>query len=534
MSRIACLRIPRFQIAAQLKYDPSLKNKPLVLVTGGEGKKTLSQKIIVCSSQASKEYIQPGMRLSEARAICGDLISLQYDTKLYEEAQTEIARQLINLSPRVSGLELGIFLLDASGLSHLGGESRLATNALKILSKLSYVESRIGIADSAFAASIATRLKGRRWHMVPHGKDKSFIAPMPVEYLPLEQESVDILRDLGIKTIGDFAGLSFSSVAERFGDEGRKAHELALGLDHRRPTLPQVFKDRQCSMEIGAPIESLNQTLFILKSLIDRLSSDLKKDGLCAEELIVSFFNENDLFDERPIKLIAPTNSAKFLIEVIKLSLETTKLQREFTGVRISVQRYCDETWQQSHLSMSATVDEQLVLNEPSMLLLQRLTTRLGEGKVVHPQAGDGYGLTGSGSWAPVIDTRARSIKRTVSETYKQSVNPVDVDYILKRAGAAGLVSNLVLKKPQEPVKVIVELKDDQPVSLAYAGNWYRISLITTPECLSGFWWDKLIRNSYYVAMIQPSQRSEIGESLVVLLAKEHLKDSWQIEGVYD
>ncbi len=75
-------------------------------------------------------------------------------------------------------------------------------------------------------------------------------------------------------------------------------------------------------------IESLNQTLFILKSLIDRLTADLKRDGLCAEELSVSFFNEEDLFDERPIKLIAPTNSAKFLVEVIKLSLETSKLQR--------------------------------------------------------------------------------------------------------------------------------------------------------------------------------------------------------------
>lgn len=532
MSRIACLRIPRFPIAAQLKYDPTLKNKPLVLVTGGEGKKTLNQKVLACSTQASKEYIQLGMRLSEARAICGDLISLQYDTKLYEEAQTEIARHLINLSPRVSAVEPGVFLLDASGLSHMGGEIRFATNALKILSKLSYVESRVGIADSAFAASIATRLKARRWHMVPQGKDKTFIAPMPVEYLFLEQESVDILRDLGIKTIGDFASLSITAVAERFGEQGKKAHELALGLDHRRPTLPQVFKDRQCSMEVGAPIESLNQTLFILKSLIDRLSSDLKRDGLCAEELLISFFNESDLFDERPIKLIAPTNSAKFLVEVIKLSLETTKLQREFTGVRVSIQRYCDETWQQSHLSISATTNEQLELNEPSMLLLQRLTTRLGEGKVVQPQASDGYGLTGSGMWTPVIDTKVRSIERTVS--YKQAVNPVDVDYILKRAGASGLVSNLVLKKPHEPVRVMVEMKDEQPVSLAYAGNWYRISLITTPECLSGFWWDRLIRNSYYVAMIQPSQRSEISESLVVLLAKEHLKDSWQIEGVYD
>lgn len=535
MSRIACLRIPRFPIAAQLKYDPSLKNKPLVLVSGGEGKKALNQKVVVCSIQASKDYVQPGMRLSEARAICSDLHSLPYDTKLYEEAQTEIARELINLSPRVSGFEPGFFLLDASGLSHLGGENRFAANALKILSKLKYVDAKVGIADSAFAASLATRIKGRRWHMVPSGKDKKFISPMPVEYLPLSSESVDILRDLGIKTIGDFAGLSISSVSERFGEEGKKAHELALGLDHRRPTLPQVFKERQCSMEIGAPIESLNQTMFILKSLIDRLASDLKRDGLCAEELLVSFFNEEDLFDERPIKLIAPTNSAKFLIEVIKLSLETTKLQREFTGIRIAVQRFCDESWHQSHLSISEhSQDEQLMLNEPSILLLQRLSTRLGEGKVVQPQASDGYGLSGNGCWAPIIDAGARTVKRTVSQTYKQAVTPVDVDYILKRAGASGLVSSLVLKKPQEPIKVMVELMDDQPVSLAYGGNWYRISLITTPECLSGFWWDKMIRNSYYVAMIQPSSKSEISESLVVLLAKEHLHDTWQIEGVYD
>jgi len=504
-------------------------------VTGGDGKKAINQKVAVCSIQASKEYIQPGMRLSEARAICSDLHSLSYDSKLYEEAQTEIARELINLSPRVSACELGVFLLDASGLSHLGGESRFATNALKILSKLKYLDAKIGIADSAFAASIATRLKGRRWHMVPSGKDKKFIAQMPVSYLPLSMESVEILRDLGIRTIGDFAGLSITAIAERFSEEGRRAHELALGLDYRRPTLPQVFKDRQCSMEIGAPVESLNQTLFILKSLIDRLASDLKGDGLCAEELLVSFFNEDDLFDERPIKLIAPTNSAKFLIEVIKLSLETTKLQREFTGIRISVQRFCEESWHQSHISISEHSEaEQLMLNEPSMLLLQRLSTRLGEGKVVQPQASDSYGLSGNGCWVPIIDTRARSVKRTLSQTYRQSVIPVDVDYILKRAGANGLVSSLVLKKSHEPIKVMVELKENQPISLAYGGNWYRISLITTPECLSGFWWDKMIRNSYYVAMIQPSVKSDISESLVVLLAKEHLHDTWQIEGVYD
>lgn len=535
MSRIACLRIPRFQIVAQQKYEPSLKNKPLVLIATTGGKKTLNQKIIACSYQASSHHVVSGMRLSEAKAICSDLNYRAYDTKLYEEAQTEIARALINLSPRVSAVEPGVFILDASGLSHFGGESRFASNAMKILSKLGFVDGRVGIADSAFAAKVATKLKGRRWHMVPVNGDKCFISPMPISYLPLSPESVEILYELGVKTIGQFAGLSLSSVSERFKDEGRQAHELALGLDHRKPTLPSVFKERQCSMDIGAPIQSLNQTLFILKSLVDRITNDLRRDGLCAEELCLSFFNEEDLFDERPVKLIAPTNSSKFLIEVIKLSLETKKLEREFTGVRIAVQRYCNENWHQSHLSLSAQPDEQLALNEPSMLLLQRLMTRLGEGKVVCPQASDDYGFGGTGFWVPVIDTTSRSTgKRSAIDTYKQAMKPVDVDYILKKTGASGLVSNLVLKKPAEPIKVLVELEEDKPVSLAYGGNWYRISLITTPECLSGFWWENMMRQSYYVAMIEPTQKARISDSLVVLLAKEHIKDSWQIEGVYD
>ncbi|HEY9784066.1 MAG TPA: DNA polymerase Y family protein [Candidatus Obscuribacterales bacterium] len=551
MSRIACLRIPLFQIAAQRKYEPALKRKPLVLLldNGGQSDRSLgSKKIIIASADAIKQDVVAGMRLSQARAICADLAWRYYDAKLYEEAQRAIANELIAYTPRVSAIEPGLFILDAQGLAHMGGESKFCHEVLKTISRLGYLEGHIGVADSAFAATMATRLKKRRWYVVPPGKDAPFMVQMPVKYLPLDIESVQILQDLGVTTIGKFAQLPASSVAERFGEAGRKAHDLALGLDKRQPVLPVVERQFQCSMEIGGPIEALNEALFILKSLLDRITTELKREGFDAEELTASFFNDRDLIDERLIKLIRPSNSAKFLLEVVRLSLETKQLPREFTGVRIVVSRFCKESWEQRKIGSLQSGDrENDLFSESSMLLLQRLTTRLGEDKVVCPQASDQYALSHSGFWLPVIDSHGRSVRSNISH----GTTPVDVQYILDKLGHRGLLASLAIKLPKEPIPVLVEIQDKQPVSLAYGGHWYRITMITSAECLSGQWWESPMRKSYYVAAISLSARNgniqqnsllspshlhahEVKDNLVVLLVHEHNRDAWSIEGVYD
>lgn len=532
MSRIACLRIPLFQIAAQRKYEPALKGKPLVLMpeTNGKSNSTPSnQRILVSSKEACDEYIFPGMRLSEAKGILSELVWRHYDSKLYREAQQKIANELLMCSPRVSVYELGSFLLDAQGLMHMGGENKFCRNVLRVVSTLGYTEALVGIADSAFTALVATRVKNRRWFMVPSGKDKEFQSGMPLKYLPLDEETQVILKDLGVTLIGQFAKLPAASVSERFGEAGRRAHELALGIDRRRPSLPQAEKQFQCSLEIGGPVEALNDTLFVFKALFDRLTHDLRQSGLCADELIVSFFNDDELFDERPVKLIRPSHSSKFLLEVVRLSLETKQLAREFTGVRVAVSRYSEESWEQSRVAAIGAKDDKAdIFSESSMLLLQRLITRFGDKKVVRPQASDDY--FPAGHWMPVIDTQSRSHHATQST----STNPVDVGYILNRVGASGLTGNLALRVPPDPIAVLIQLEGENPISLAYAGQSYRINLITTPECVSGGWWESYVRKSYYVAVIQPAQASSIAGGLVVSLVHEHRTDGWFIEGVYD
>lgn len=516
-----------------------MKGKPLVLIPEGTGHANSTpgnQRILLGSKEAMKEYVFPGMRLSEGRAILSGLLWRHYDGKLYSEAQKKIAHELVCCSPRVSVLEPGVFLLDANGLMHMGGEGKLCRNVLRTVSKLGYTEAKVGVADSAFAALLGTRVKSRLWHVVAPGKDSQFISSMSVKYLPLDDEMQAILKDLGITTIGHFAQLPLSSVTERFGDAGRHAHELALGFDRRRPSLPPLEKKFECSLEVGGAVESLNETLFVFKSVLDRITLELKQAGLCADEIAVDFFNDNELFDERTVKLIRPSNAGKFLLEVVRLSLETRPLAREFTGVRVFVSRFSDESWEQKKLgamdgvSRSASGQADL-FSESSLLLLQRLITRFGDEKVVRPQANDQY--LASGSWVPVIDTQSRSHRANTSMAAAQNTS-VNVDYILNRVGQRGLIGNLVLRKPASPIPVLIQLEGDKPASLAYGGAWYKIVLITTPECVSGGWWDSFVRKSCFVAVIQPQALSSLADALVVLLVNEHRTKSWSIEGIFD
>lgn len=654
MPRIACLRIPRFQIGVHRKQEPELKGKPFVLIAvpaaAKKDKRTASNsnnrlsKILVVSEESLSKDIFAGMRLSEAQTICAEVLWRYFDEKLYGEVQRKIANELISCSPRIASQDPGTFLLDASGLRHLGGESKLCADVLKLVSKMGFVNGQIGVADSAFAALAASRGKNR-WHLVPPGKDAEFLSRLPVSHLPVDSETMQIMSDLGIKLIGQFAQLSTSSVAERFGDSGLNAHKLARGIDHRQPGLPLVEKEFQCAIEMGGPVESLNETLFIMKSMLDRLVDSLLTSALCVEEMLVSFYNDNDLFDERPVRLIRPSNTTKFLLDVLRLSLEARPLHREFTGIRIVVSRFCNETWQQIKINGLAQDDaeqaRELLLNsDSSMILLQKFYTRFGEHMLVKAIANDQYLPDSAGLWQPVAgsathgttsgsrygsaaygiaggnrhstasgdvnsiargtansdpnctanslanriaDSAANRIadsdpnriadsdpKRTANGTVNRTANStannanrtinkaernnnndtnnsnqheilhpiaVNSNYLNHQLGDERLVGCAVVKR-HGSLSTFVQLRDGAPAALTYKGHWYQIKLITAPECLSGFWWDRPVRKSYYVALIEPkSERmsaSLIDQSLVVLLAYHHEKQGWFVEGIYD
>src|SRR5262249_15009798 len=154
-----------------------------------------------------------------------------------------------------------------------------------------------------------------------------------IKQLPINEEVQQSLHELGIRTMGQLVALSEDSLVQRFGKEGVYAWSLAKGIDKLEPQLPVQEKEFKCKIELGSPIELLNEIQFVIKSMLDSLVRQLKQETLMAEELQVAFFNGDDLFEQRPIKLLRPAVHTKFLLEVIKLSLEAKPIKREVTGI---------------------------------------------------------------------------------------------------------------------------------------------------------------------------------------------------------
>ena len=311
------------------------------------------------------------MKLSEARAVCSDLLWREYDEQLYAKLQAEIVQRLVLASPQVSGLDNGTFLLDANGLTHLGGEGKFCRQVQKLINTAGFADMHIGIADTAFVAQIASKFKRSRHYIVPPATDREFLSALSLQHMPVSAEMKETLFRLGIKTIGQFLEIPVDEVQQRFGQEGLLALDLAGGIDKTQPQTVQAVEIYESALDLCYPVESLQQTQFILKSMLERICSKLKENGMVAEELLIAFFNDNDKFNERPLKLLRPSNNSKFLLEIIKLALEAAPLKREFTGLHIRVTQSSTENWQQNHIRVVEAHPPKLsVLRKPNQLQL--------------------------------------------------------------------------------------------------------------------------------------------------------------------
>src|SRR5262249_59186971 len=65
--------------------------------------------------------------------------------------------------------------------------------------------------------------------IVSDDRTRRFLAPLPLSLLPLERDRYEELEELGVRTIGQLAGLPGGAVAERLGPDGRRAWGLARG-----------------------------------------------------------------------------------------------------------------------------------------------------------------------------------------------------------------------------------------------------------------------------------------------------------------
>src|SRR5919199_3936622 len=238
---IAAVVIPAFDLRAALRLRPRLQAAPAALAPLPGTEPLLGS----VTGAAEAKGVRPGMRLGGALATCPQLELVEQDPATAEQAWEEILRRLEDAGFGVEPAEPGTVYFETAGVERLyGGLEPALKRALAAVGPV--WDARAGAAERRFAALAAANVaRPGQALIVSDDRTRSFLAPLPLQLLPLARERYAELEQLGVRTIGQLAGLPGAAVADRLGPDGRRAWSLARGdrdgrVAPRRPAQPLV------------------------------------------------------------------------------------------------------------------------------------------------------------------------------------------------------------------------------------------------------------------------------------------------------
>jgi protein ImuB len=242
---VACILISGFELRAALRERPRLGLNPVALAPLPGSEPLLGP----VNASAEAAGVRPEMRLGEALATCPSLVLVERDAVLVEHEWEGIVRRLEDDGFAVEPIEPGCLYFETRGVERLyGGVAPALKRALRAVG--ASWDARSGAADRRFAALAAAAIaRPGQALVVSDDRTKEFLAPLPLTLLPLEGARREELEHLGIKKIGQLAGLPGAAVAERLGPDGRHAWSLARGEDAGR------VKARRPPAEIAERLE---------------------------------------------------------------------------------------------------------------------------------------------------------------------------------------------------------------------------------------------------------------------------------------
>lgn len=320
MSRIACIFVPLFPLAARLRSEPELASEAVALFEGNGN----AAHVVAATRRARKHGVRPGMTLAQSRAILPKLVARSRDAACERAAQEALFEAAEQFSPRIEDHGDGVVYLDIDGMEHLfkgdDPERDLAKSLIRRVDAAG-LPGRVGIAGSKLAARVAAELP-KSPNIIREGEESQFLAPLPLSRLSPEMEIATILQKWGLTSIGELARLPEAEVASRLGELGRMLHYAARGIDPE-PLIPkQPPPDFREGMDLEWPIVTLEPFIFVANAALDRLMQRMATLGYACTRIDVSLRLEPDGFHERGITLPAPTRDVKTLLTLIRLDLE--------------------------------------------------------------------------------------------------------------------------------------------------------------------------------------------------------------------
>ena len=312
--QISYVNIPSFSLRVETLLNPSLKNRPIVLASPF----IKGARVQECSDEAQREGVKKGMLLSQAELLCSSLEVIQPREEIYSRISSQLEKDIQKMIPLFERENKGKGFIDYTGLEQIyGGVADFHLELKKRINFRYSLSPDFGISCNKLVSKIAAKsLKNSHDDitLIKASEAKSYLAPLPVEFLPIISEISDrqksgrwdVLDDLNLMFIGDLQRLSVLHLEAAFGKMGRILHDFARGVDFR----PVVPIERKSSIVVDFEFKQETNNCRVIFGTIDDLANkafvQLDEEQRCADSCNILLKYADDSIKEYKIKLKSP------------------------------------------------------------------------------------------------------------------------------------------------------------------------------------------------------------------------------------
>jgi protein ImuB len=302
------LCFPRLALEARLRgcASPEAAGEPWAVAD--------NRSVLACSAAAEAAGVRPGSALATAWALVPRLRTLPRDAGAEREALEAIATWVSQFSEKVSLEPPQGVLLEAEGSLRLfGGIGRLMARL------------RSGLAELGFEAQLATGPTPRAALWLARGEAQTLPA-LPVEAIDPLPETLELLRTVGVRTLGELMRLPRAGVALRFGEALLCSLDWATGAAPEPRaffTPPERFSAK---LELPAPAGEAERVLFAARRLLAQLEGFLAARQCGVRACTLSLVHRSGQATRLELGFATARRDADHVLRLLRERLQTIPL----------------------------------------------------------------------------------------------------------------------------------------------------------------------------------------------------------------
>ena len=326
---IAHFDLDSFFVSVEMLLDPSLLGKAVVV--GGSRDRGV---VTTCSYEARKFGVRSAMPMRKAMELCPHAIIVKSSYGQYAKYSAWVTNIIASNAPLYEKASIDEFYIDLTGMDTFFNPLEWTIKLRQTIMDETGLPISFGLATNKLVAKIATdEAKPNGYLFVTPGKEKEFLAPLPVEKLGgVGKKSHQTLLGLGIYTIGDILKYDAGLLEKALGKWGSQLVRQANGFSDSVVSPHRESKSISAENTFEENTADINILLAQLVGQAERVAYELRQEKKFTTCVAIKFRNAN--FETSTRQITIPATIADS--DIIKAATDLfTKLYVPGTLVRL-------------------------------------------------------------------------------------------------------------------------------------------------------------------------------------------------------